>query len=299
MSITTLSKDGVTARIDSAGAQLVGLALDGDEYLWQADPTWWGKSSPVLFPLVGAPGADELQSVAGPCRVPKHGFARDFEHRLVEVAEDGSSATFELTESDATLAVYPYPFTLRMTYAITGPATVSQTFWVKNTGTEPMPFSVGGHPAFYVPAPHGAEEGETFEDYELRFTQPWTAYSPKMVGGGIMSYDDPFHVIDNTDAVPITRDLFEWDTVVLRDVPDARIDMVGTKSGRGMRVDFPSFDFVGIWSAKPDAPFVAIEPWTGHAALTGEDDVFEHRDNVTILAPGEVDERTFSMTMLR
>lgn len=294
--IITLEKDGLVARIDSKGAQLVGLALDGREALWQADPTWWGKSSPVLFPQVGTPGYDCLQSASGPCSVPKHGFARDFEHAVVEVSEDGSSVTFELRDDERTRAMYPYGFVLNMTYAITGPATLTQTFKVTNTGDAPMPFSVGGHPAFNVPAP--GSEGEAFEDYELRFAKRWTADSPKMIEGGVMSNADPFHVVVDTDTVPITRGLFEYDTVVLRDVPGSVVDLVGTKSGHGVRVEFPGFDFVGIWSAAPAAPFVAIEPWTGHAALDTEDDVFEHRDNVTILAPGGVDERSFSMTVL-
>ena len=57
MSIITLSRGGLVARVDTKGAQLMGLALNGDEYLWQADPAWWAKTSPVLFPQVGEPGA--------------------------------------------------------------------------------------------------------------------------------------------------------------------------------------------------------------------------------------------------
>ena len=86
--------------------------------------------------------------------------------------------------------------------------------------------------------------------------------------------------------------------MVLSDVPDNAIELVSRKSGRGVRLVFDGFKFVGIWSAQPDAPFVAVEPWTGHAALAEEDDVFEHRDNVTILEPGETDTRSFSMTLL-
>ena len=36
------------------------LALDGREYLWQADPTFWGKHAPVLFPIVGSLRGDCL-----------------------------------------------------------------------------------------------------------------------------------------------------------------------------------------------------------------------------------------------
>lgn len=296
--ITTIKRGDLTAAVDSQGAQLKSLALNGAEYLWQRDPRWWAKTSPVLFPLVGAPGHEVLQSAAGPCRVPKHGFARDYEHKLAGVSDDGASVTYELVDTPETRAKYPYAFKLTMTYALTGPATLTQTFRVENTGDAPMPYSIGGHPAFNVPAPGGAEAGEVFEDYDLHFERAWTAASPKMVEGGLMSNADPFRVINDTDTLSITRDCFDFDTIVLRDVPGNTVTMTGRKSGHGVRVDFPGFDFVGIWSAQPDAPFVAIEPWTGHAAGVDEDDVFEHRDNVSILAPGAVDEKSFSITLL-
>lgn len=41
MSNTTISKGGLSATISSKGAELTSLALDGREYLWQADPVFW------------------------------------------------------------------------------------------------------------------------------------------------------------------------------------------------------------------------------------------------------------------
>lgn len=295
--ITEISQGGLSAQIESHGAQLMSLVLDGNEYLWQRDPRWWTKTSPVLFPAVGFPPHAVQQSVAGPCHLGKHGFARDHEFAIEAVAEDGSSVTFELVDSAKTRAVYPYPFKLQLTYAVTGPATLTQTFRVENTGTQPMPFSVGGHPAFNVPVP-GAAGDDAFEDYELRFARTWTYRSPKINAQGLALRDDTFPVVEDADAMPLTRSCFDFDTVTLEDVPERTITMVGKNSGRGVRLDFPGFDFVGIWSAQPEAPFVAIEPWTGHAGYTDEDDVLEHRDGIIVLEPGAVDERSFSITVL-
>jgi galactose mutarotase-like enzyme len=128
MSNTTISKGGLSATISSKGAELTSLALDGREYLWQADPTFWGKHAPVLFPIVGSLRGDEAESAQGTCRMPRHGLARINEHRVAEVAEDGSAVTFEFTSSPETLEAYPYEFKLNMTYAITGEATLTQTF---------------------------------------------------------------------------------------------------------------------------------------------------------------------------
>lgn len=293
---TVISKGSFSATIDSAGAQLVSLAKDGLEYLWQGDAKWWDRSAPVLFPLVGAPGSEIQHSAGGDSRIPKHGFARDLEHRLVKTSESGDSVTYELTDSDVTHEIYPYSFSLQMTYAITGPSTIAQTFRIENTGTVPMPYSIGGHPAFNVPLPDAQDE--VFEGYDLRFAEPWTASSPKVIDGGLLSYADPFPVVDNSDTVHISRSCFDFDTIVLRDVPGNTVTLRSRKNGHGVRVDFPGFDFIGIWSAQPDAPFIALEPWTGHAAVDTEDDVLEHRDNITILEPSKVDERSFSITLV-
>ena len=155
--VTTIKRGGLTAAIDSMGAQLTSLALNGNEYLWQGDPAFWGKHAPILFPIVGSLRNNTATSAAGTCEMARHGIARIVEHKLVEVSEDGSSVTYEITDTPESLKAFPFHFKLNMTYALTGDATLTQTFAVTNTGDVDLPFSVGGHPAFNVPAP-GAED---------------------------------------------------------------------------------------------------------------------------------------------
>ena len=49
MSLTTIGSAGYEATIDSVGAQLMSLRLDGGEYLWQGDKRWWPRRAPVLL----------------------------------------------------------------------------------------------------------------------------------------------------------------------------------------------------------------------------------------------------------
>ena len=294
MAIISLASGAVSAAINTQGAELTSLALDGVEYLWQADARWWNRQAPVLFPIVGSLRDDKAISAEGPVSLGRHGLARNYEHKVV--AQSADAVTFEFTDTDETRTLFPYAFRLNMTYALTGPASLTQTFRVENTGDKVLPFSVGGHPAFNVPVP--GTEDEAWEDFVLEFAEPWTYDSPGIGEGGLFSYDVTMPVVKEADHVAMTRSLFDYDTIMLEDVPGDTVTLRGTKTGRGVRVDFEGFKYLGVWSAAGEAPFVALEPWTGHATLASEDDVFEHKRNMFSLEPGEVDERSFTITLL-
>lgn len=294
--VTTIKRDGLTAAIDSMGAQLTSLALNGNEYLWQGDPAFWGKHAPILFPIVGSLRNNTATSAAGICEMSRHGLARIVEHKLVEVSEDGSSVTYEITDTPESLKAFPFRFKLNMTYALTGDATLTQTFAVTNTGDVDLPFSVGGHPAFNVPAPGAG--GEAFEDYELAFTEAWTNEAPIIAPDGLMTFEGSYKAPDNSDVLPITHRSFDNDAIMFTDVPGSTLTLRGRKSGHGVKIDFEGFKYIGVWSAANDAPFVALEPWTGHTTMDTEDDVFEHKVNTITLAPGATDKRSFSVTLL-
>ena len=322
----------LSAAVDPMGAQLLSLQLDGREYLWQGDPRFWARRAPVLFPLVGSLRDGRAESSQGPCVMGRHGIARNYEPAVIDRVADGSSVTFELRDSTETRGAYPYSFKLNMTYAITGEATLSQTFRVTNTGDATLPFCVGGHPAFNVPmgasaqdahagegeacakasaatneargesgAVAGAAEGdaanETFDDYVLKFARPWSCTLPVIGEDGLMSWDNAFECPQGSDTVTLTHASFAHDALMFTDVPDSVLTLLGTKSGHGVRVEFPGFPFIGVWSAANDAPFVALEPWSGHTTAHDEDDVFEHKAGMTLLAPGETNERTFHITL--
>lgn len=292
---TTISAGNASATIDSMGAQLSSYKVSGNEYLWQADPAFWGKHAPILFPIVGSLRDGRATSAQGDCTMPRHGLARINEHKLMSVSEDGSSATYELVSNDEMRAVYPFDFKLNMTYTINPDGSLTTTFAVTNTGDVDLPFSVGGHPAFNVPVP--GTEDEAFEDYELKFTKPWSCKVPVITPDGLVTFNGSYIAPDNSDTLPLTRDSFAKDAIVLTDVPDSTLKLEGKKSGHGIKIDFEGFKFIGVWSPMNDAPFIALEPWTGHSTIDTEDNVFEHKENITTLAPGKTDTRSFTVSV--
>ena len=49
----TLKSGEVSAKIVSKGAELKSLTVGKRELMWSADPAFWGKTSPLLFPMIG------------------------------------------------------------------------------------------------------------------------------------------------------------------------------------------------------------------------------------------------------
>lgn len=292
MSFTTIKKDGLEATIDSMGAQLMSLKVKDAEYLWQGDPEFWARRAPVLFPNVGCLINDTAVSEQGPVHLKRHGIARLYDHVVAEANE--SSVTYELVSSEVTRAAYPYDFKLNMGYSVDG-TSLTQSFKVTNTGDVPLPFTLGGHPAFNVPVP-GAE-GESFDDYKLVFPEAWTASVPKIDEAGIHDFGQMTTLFESAREMDLTHDLIDrLLTIVFCDVPQNRVTLVGKKSGHGVEVEFPGFNYLGVWSASSTAPFVAIEPWHGCASAIDEGERFENKRDTIVLAPGESTELAFTVT---
>ena len=288
--LETISDGTVTASVDSMGAQLMSLRLGEGEYLWQGDERFWPRRAPVLFPIVGCLRGDRAESAQGPVSLKRHGIARLYDHAVVE--KDEGHVTFELRSTDETRAAYPFDFCLNMTYSVEGGA-LSQTFAVTNTGEVDMPFTLGGHPAFNVPAP--GEEGASFSDYELVFSRPWTAVVPKIDEAGLHDFSATTELFRDSDRMGVSHELISrLLTLVFVDVPDRRVRLEGP-GGHGVEVDFDGFDYLGVWTASEQAPFLAIEPWVGCATAYDESDVFEEKRGTIVLAPGQRCEKTFSM----
>lgn len=146
----TLTNGIIEITVNSNGAELVSLkdCQTDREYMWQADPAFWGRTSPVLFPVVGAFRDGEFRAKEQTYHMGQHGFARDMEFMLTWQAED--QIWFCLTDKEETWEKYPYAFNLEIGYKIVGRSL--KVLWkVTNPSKGELPFSIGGHPAFQAP----------------------------------------------------------------------------------------------------------------------------------------------------
>ena len=142
-----LENDTLRVEIESFGAEIksVKRKADGREYMWCGDPEYWGRTSPVLFPFVGAPKNKEYRYEGRTYPMGQHGFARDMEFAL-----EAQSIWFVLSSTEETYAKYPFRFRLHIGYML-DENEVSVHWKVDNTDEKPMYFSIGAHPAFLCP----------------------------------------------------------------------------------------------------------------------------------------------------
>ena len=81
-----LSNEYLTIEVSPHGAELQSIRNNrtGHEYLWQGNPAFWGRRSPVLFPIVGSLWNGEYHTGGNTYKMSQHGFARDMDFTIVE-----------------------------------------------------------------------------------------------------------------------------------------------------------------------------------------------------------------------
>lgn len=282
-----------SVEIKTLGAELTSLkGKDGTEYLWQGDPAFWANQSPVLFPIVGGL-RDKRATVDGgkPCLMERHGLVKKMEFQLIASTQD--SATFSVSSNAETLKRFPYEFELQVKYTLHG-KTLTMVFTPVNKSSETMPYFVGGHPAFRCPL----LEGESFDDYVVEFCEKEYANCPRSLLNGLVDVEHRTLILNNSRTFPLDRSWFAYDGQIFDQLKSRSVKMYNPKTGRGVKLDYPGFDYLVVWSSKNGGNFAAVEPWTGLSTCSDEDDVLEHKRGVKFLAPGESATHSFDITLL-
>lgn len=290
----SISNAAISVTVHTLGAELVSLksVRTGLEYIWQGDPRYWTGHAPVLFPIVGSLRSGRALLPGGKaCRLDRHGLARRQKFKLLRSGE--TSLTFRTTSNAHTTQLFPFPYELETSYTIRN-RSVAVKYTVRNTGREPLPFCIGGHPAFNCPV----RPEDKFGEYVLEFDEAETAYcmSPDPVTG-LLNPADRRCILNNRRSLPLRHSLFEQDALVFDDLNSRGVVLYDPVHAYGVRLDFPDFPYLGVWSTS-DAPFVALEPWHGMATCTDEDDQFLHKRGVCLLRPEQKKSFRFVLTIL-
>ncbi|UPL48360.1 aldose 1-epimerase family protein [Hymenobacter sublimis] len=277
--------------LNAHGAELSSFVrkdLANLEYIWPADPAFWNRHAPVLFPIVGRLPQDEYTHQGSRYSLSQHGFARDQEFRVQQ--HSGTAVAFELHATEESKTRFPFDFVLRITYRLAG-AQLTVGWEVENPGHEEMLFSIGAHPAFRCPL----VEGESFEDYDFVFDQPTTAERYLLDGGLLTGQSEP--LLQHQQVLPLSYELFAQDALVLKHFDFSHLTLRSRRSGRAVRVRFDGFPYLGLWTKGPGAPFVCIEPWQGIASSTTGSPELADKEGILTLRPGQQFSTSYSITV--
>ena len=279
----------------TTGGELISYKRNGQEYVWEGLPEYWPSHAPLLFPTVGSTidGSVKFDGTAYP--LPKHGFARKHEFRLLEETEN--KLVYELFDSPASHEVYPYKFRLLITHTISDEG-FSTEYTVENVDSKPIWFCIGGHAGFRCPM----KDGEKFSDYKLIFDtveNEDVIYTTNYGGGYIDASLPVTDKLKNTNEWDLNYDDYDVDVLLTKKLKSHSVKLVNRNTGKGIDFDFTGFKALGIWTPpKKHAPFVCIEPWNGLPAHLGETGNFEDKPYAIKRGVGEKYSVGYSMKVI-
>ncbi|MBQ3794681.1 MAG: aldose 1-epimerase family protein [Butyrivibrio sp.] len=275
-----LSNDTYKLTVSDHGAEIRSFIKNGKELMWQADPAFWKRTSPVLFPLVGNYFDKKSRYNGKTYEMSQHGFARDMDFSLLNESDD--ELWFELKDNADTKEKYPFSFILQIGYKLS--AEGLKIFWtVKNPSEEVIYFSIGGHPAFNC----------DLNKDSLKFYKNNEVVSGNLKvnviegdGSGCLSGRTKDALLRDGKLV-LSKELFDEDALIIENYQADAVSLLNLLGEEVLKVSFDAPLF-GIWSPTgKNAPFVCIEPWYGRCDRVGFEGDLSQREYGNALDEGK------------
>lgn len=269
----TIIKDkNYSASILHFGAELESFTKENINYIWSVDEQFWNKTSPVLFPIVGGLKNNSYEIDGNEYELPRHGFARNFNFKVIETTEN--SVTFSLKENETTLQVYPFEFELQLKYVL-NENKLSLIYSVENNSKNIMPFNIGAHPAFSIPS--------NFNEYSLHFNKEEKLLSHQLEND--LFSGKTIEIQSKNQQLALNYTLFDKDALVFKNIESKEIELHFNNKPY-IKISFSDFKHLGIWT-KPNAPFLCIEPWMGYADMSNSNGKLLEKESIQTINPNE------------
>lgn len=270
-----LEADGDTAEILPFGAELCAWRTGGVEMIWAKDPKVWDQTAPILFPVVGWTRNGQVLVEGKTYPLSLHGFAW---RKRFEVAERRRDYLRLLLVDDAeTRALYPFSFHFEVEFRLRGGA-LDNHLIVANTDARPLPYACGLHPAFRWPLADSVAEHAIVFEAEERPDVP-------VIGPGGLLMKETKRTPLAGNRLPLSPPMFARDALVFLNLKSRGL-VFDNGAGARLRVALDDFPHAGFWTLPP-APYLCIEPWTGHGdPVDFRGDLYE-KPSMRVLQPGE------------
>lgn len=291
----TLSNGFITISVSEHGAELTSIKCDNREYLWQADPAFWKRHSPVLFPIVGSVWDGQYSENGQVYSLGQHGFARDMDFSLLN--ESDEEVTYVLESSAETKLKYPYDFRLEIGYRIYG-KNIDVIWRVKNTTEGTIYFQIGAHPAFYWPKSDAKTLAETTSRGFFKFDTSNTLVKSVITEKGCVDPSAKEDVVLEADGtLKLETSTFDHDALIFEHDQVHVVSLLDNEKNPYLTLKFAA-PLVGLWSPPhKNAPFVCIEPWYGRCDRVHYTGEYKDKDWIQVLKGGEQFESVYTITI--
>ena len=281
---TTISNSNLTAVINPLGAELISLKNSNNkEYIWEGNPEFWGKHSPILFPIIGCLKDDKYTYKGNSYTLLRHGFANKMEFNFIEKSSD--NVIFSVKNNIETLENYPFEFELQISYTLVN-SSLKVGYKVINSNDFEMPFSIGGHPAFALP--------NEFDSYALVFEKSERLVYFQLENDLISNKTISLPMEEN--CLPLTYSLFENDALIFKELESKAITIT-ENNVPFLKIKFEDFPSLGIWT-KQKAPYVCLEPWFGYADTITNSGELSEKEGIQIIGINEQFQSEYSIEIL-
>lgn len=268
-----LISQGAAAVIDTKGAELTSLKDVFDtEYIWCGDKKYWGRHSPILFPVVGEQKNGEYTYEGKTYKISRHGFVRDSEFEVLR--SDKSSCLLSFSANEETKKQFPFDFTFQAAFSLEG-TELSVKYTVLNMGSDSMYFAIGGHTGYNCPLC----DDESFSDYFIGFDKKETFSRLLLSEKGLFNGKSE-KFIENSNEFSLNHEMFDKDAVVPDKLESKAVTLQNKRTGRGVRVEFDDFETLAVWSPEGNSPFVCLEPWNGRASSESDSSDLTAKDGI-------------------
>ena len=270
--IKTLIDDDLKIQTSIFGAELISIKYKGKEYLHD-ETVFWDKKSPILFPIVGRLKYGETRINGKDYKIPLHGFASNM--NFTEIGEH----SYKLTSNNKTLEQYPFEFELYVSYS-TNQNKLFFNYSIINIDNQTMLFGIGAHPGFKTKY----FEEKTLIEFEEEENN--IKIIPVVLPEGLLSNEtkDGNTLLKNRKILEIKKDSFDQGALVFTDIKSKSI-ILKDNGKKILKFNFDEFKYLGIWSAKGEAPFICLEPWYNTADYINSTKEFKDKKDIIKLEP--------------
>ena len=285
--IYKIHNDNFVLEVDSHGAEACSLVYNGLKILRTKDEVW-GRSAPLLFPIVGCLKDNYTIINNKKYNLTKHGFLRDHEFKLHSISDNKITLVDKYNESS--LMMYPYKYEAYVTYELFD-NNVKTTIKIKNIDNVSYKYNIGGHPGFNCPL----YKDEKFSDYRIVFSKEESFSTPSYYDG-LWDFNNPAYTFSNVKEIKLDYKYFKPDAFVIKNIKSREVYLLN-KENKGICFKFNGFNTLAFWT-KPENKYLCYEPWSGYDDLVNSNHNFLEKDDLIEIKPGEEKEVSYIIEVI-